>query len=58
MKRNSSKATALIMCIKKLHVMYMTVICKKWNLAGIWIRSHGKKNCEFLPWLDLNLLLA
>lgn len=57
MKRNSSKATALIMCIKRLPGT-CNVYVKKWNLAGIWIRSHGKKNCEFLPWLDLNLLLA
>lgn len=57
MNRNSSKATALIMCIKKLPGT-CNVYVKKWNLAGISIRSHGKKNCEFLPWLDLNLLLA
>lgn len=57
MNRNFLKVIVLIMCIKKLFGI-CNVYVKKWNLVGIWIRSYGKKNCEFLFWFDLNLFLV
>lgn len=58
MNRNSSKATALILCIKKLPGT-CNVYVKKWNLAGIWIRSHGKKELWIfaLTWLKFTFSL-